>query len=189
MLADKKGLTLIEMLIVTSLIAIVAIAVSSAFLQGNRIFENLREVKTREDIAFFIEKVTRDLRSSINYTASDGTFTERKLSFSAVNERHSKSVGPLGAALVEVTYRYDMNKNAVFREEREYYSHKSAKNNTEELVLDGIDRVKFTASYDPTKMDKLFPRKINLEITCADDNDNKVITKDILLPGAYDETL
>lgn len=186
MLDSKKGFTLIEVLIVTSLIVVVSLAISAAFLQGNRIFEKLREVQVKEDVSFFVEIITRDLRNSVEYASDPGTYTERKLTFYTLDENHRKSLGPLGAALIQVTYSYDLNKKEVLREEKLPFERKQSNQNIQSVVLSGIDRIKFSASYDEKDTAKIFPQKVSFEIYYGQNNHPKKIAKDILLPVSYE---
>lgn len=65
---DAIGLTLIEILLVVSLLSVVSLAVFHSISQGIRVWGRARQYTHEEDAAIFFEKIGQDIRNSFNYS-------------------------------------------------------------------------------------------------------------------------
>ena len=59
-----EGLTLIEILLVLSLVSIISIALYKALRNGLQVWERSRYLVVEEDIAIFFDKITQDIKNS-----------------------------------------------------------------------------------------------------------------------------
>ncbi|MBU1090252.1 MAG: prepilin-type N-terminal cleavage/methylation domain-containing protein [Candidatus Omnitrophica bacterium] len=102
----KKGLTLIELLIATTIFALVSIAVYGTFNSGMSVWRRANELNL-EQRRFMIrlEKFSRELRQVFNYPNIDFLGSEDGLSFAQV----------LDSEIVRVTYYFDQDKEALLR--------------------------------------------------------------------------
>ncbi len=69
--ADARGFTLIEVLMVSSMISMIGLALFQALSNGIDIWKRADRFATEEDVAIFLEKLTRDLRNGFNYSLLD----------------------------------------------------------------------------------------------------------------------
>jgi hypothetical protein len=83
--ADKRqALTLIEIIITASLVAIVGLAVFSALDSGLRIWQKLTKSTIEEDVHIFFEKFAIDIRNSFEYKDIDFVGTKREAGFAGL---------------------------------------------------------------------------------------------------------
>ncbi len=68
---QTRGFTLIEVLLVSSLISMIGLALFQALANGIDIWKRADRFATEEDVAIFLEKLTRDLRNGFNYALLD----------------------------------------------------------------------------------------------------------------------
>src|SRR3989338_2632588 len=65
---SKKSFTLIEMLLVTSLMAMIGLAVYHSLVNGMKIWDASTRYTAEEDVALFFDKISQDIRSATNYS-------------------------------------------------------------------------------------------------------------------------
>ena len=65
---SKTAYTLIEMLLVVSLMGMTGLAVFHAITNGIRVWEYSRRYSAEEDVAIFFEKITADLQNTYRYS-------------------------------------------------------------------------------------------------------------------------
>ncbi|MBI5144293.1 MAG: prepilin-type N-terminal cleavage/methylation domain-containing protein [Candidatus Omnitrophica bacterium] len=108
---NNKGLTLIELIIVSLTMAIVALAVYSTLSNGLKIWQRIDHGRQEEDVGIFFEKLTSDLRNGIPYKAIifSGREDEFELPTLVTSQRlKSRTVG-------KVRYSYDQDKRIIKR--------------------------------------------------------------------------
>lgn len=76
---SHKAFTLIEMLLVASLLSVTGLAVYHAISDGLRIWEYSRRYSSEEDVAVFFEKLTTDLQNIYRYSAISFDGKENKI--------------------------------------------------------------------------------------------------------------
>ncbi len=64
----RRAFTLIEMLIVASLLSVTGLAVYNAIANGLRVWEYSRRYSAEEDVAIFFEKISGDLHNTYAYS-------------------------------------------------------------------------------------------------------------------------
>lgn len=64
----RRAFTLIEMLIVASLLSVTGLAVYHAIANGVRVWEYSRRYSSQEDAVIFFEKITADLQNAYQYS-------------------------------------------------------------------------------------------------------------------------
>lgn len=129
----RSGFTLIEILIVVSIVAIVSLAIYSTFGNGIKIWQRLNEEVAEEDVNIFLDKFAADLRNSFKFTGIDFSGGKQKLEFATLIDSarlHTRSVG-------KAVYFYDDRAQALniaetdfseVYEEKEGLTKKSLKN-------------------------------------------------------------
>jgi len=108
---NKNGFTLIELIIVSMTMAIVALAVYSTLSNGLKIWQRMDHERQEEDSGIFFEKFTSDLRNGIQYKGIgfSGNEDEFELPTLVTSQRlKSRTVG-------KVRYSYDQDKRIIKR--------------------------------------------------------------------------
>ncbi|MCB9772306.1 MAG: prepilin-type N-terminal cleavage/methylation domain-containing protein [Candidatus Omnitrophica bacterium] len=65
---SSRAFTLIEMLLVASLLSVTGLAVYHTIASGMRVWEYSRRYSAEEDVEIFFEKITADLQNSYSYS-------------------------------------------------------------------------------------------------------------------------
>lgn len=114
----RSGFTLIEVLIATVLFLSILICAGSGLFQGIRLYEKLISVSQDEKLAFFFERLTKDLKNSTDY--SECAFSTNGTSVSFATLKNSGEVGEnyFEARPVKVTYRFDSKLGEIHRNEK-----------------------------------------------------------------------
>jgi prepilin-type N-terminal cleavage/methylation domain-containing protein len=113
----RSGLTLIEMLMVISLIALVGMAVYGIFSSGINVMRLVTRPVSEENLNIFFEKLARDLQNSFNYTGISFEGENDKFSFAAKINAKPELGGERGIG--RVTYFYDSGRDAISRREED----------------------------------------------------------------------
>lgn len=113
---NRAAFTFVEMLIVTSILAVVSLAIYAAFNNGVKIWQKINAQTHEEDLNIFFGKFTTDLKNSFRFTEIDFLGESDELQFSTLV--NSRRLGKRTAG--EVIYSYDSMRGIISREERDY---------------------------------------------------------------------
>ena len=113
----KKGFTLIEILLVTAILSIIALAVYTTFNNGIRLWERMSRDVLQEDINIFFSKISDDLRNSFRYTGIEFFGAEDSIAF-AVPVKIRVQGEPGGVA--RARYSFNERANAINRVQTNY---------------------------------------------------------------------
>lgn len=80
----RFGFTLIEMLIVTAIISVVALAIYATLNNGIKIWQKVNRQLPEEDLNIFFDKFSLDLRNSFKFSGINFSGTIDKLEFSTL---------------------------------------------------------------------------------------------------------
>lgn len=185
-------MTLIEILIVVSLISMLSLALYNAFSNGIRVWDKSQRLVVEEDIAIFFDKLSRDLRntysySKINFVGADHRFTfpSRVLTLRGLQSGHDY-IEQLGS----VEYFYDFNEDAIFRRQANYGQSLSDQFDRPQLLVSSVDHLKFRYFYltddgEIFSLDALegLPIGIEIEVQFSDNQGQRIVRKfiDILV--------
>ena len=108
---SDQGFTLIEMLMVVSLVSLVALAIYSNFASGVRVFKKMNDSAGDEALTLFFDKLSRDFQNAFPYADVPFEGDSEKVSFMTI----IKTVPALGGdqGIGRVTYFYDKESGAV----------------------------------------------------------------------------
>ena len=83
--SSPRGFSLIELVIVSSLLVLVSLAVFSVFSGGLKIYRRAQSYQgEKADILIFLEKMERELRNTFNYSAVNFIGDPEKISFPGI---------------------------------------------------------------------------------------------------------
>jgi prepilin-type N-terminal cleavage/methylation domain-containing protein len=81
---SQKGFTLVEILIVTMILAVISLAIFSTFSNGMKIYNRVNSEATSEDLVIFCDRFGHDLRNSFNFTVINFTGKPEELEFAGI---------------------------------------------------------------------------------------------------------
>ncbi|MCX5708989.1 MAG: prepilin-type N-terminal cleavage/methylation domain-containing protein [Candidatus Omnitrophica bacterium] len=80
----KTGFTLVEILIVTMILAVISLAIFSTFSNGMKIYNRVNSEVTSEDLVIFCDRFGHDLRNSFNFSLINFTGKAEELEFAGL---------------------------------------------------------------------------------------------------------
>ncbi len=117
---NKDGFTLLELLITTSLIAMMGLAIYAAFAKGVAVWELGNETdKQEKEIRFALDKMAAELRNSFNFSRIVFGGTKEQIEFSTYIVTHPATEGSRTEP-GRVTYFFDPARNALLRIQERY---------------------------------------------------------------------
>ena len=182
---NREGFTLLELLITSSIIVIIGLAIFSTFSMGIRAYKRMHySGLVQADVLFSLEKLEKDLHNALNFSSIDFIGENKKVSFAGL-------IGPqANSALARITYYFDTKNNSLVREENAYAGTVSGSR-----ALASIKDAFFTYCYlDPQTREYVWtdswqslngiPGAVRAKITFKDDNDKDVeITRTVFVPA------
>lgn len=148
-----KGFTLIEVVLVVSLISMVGLAVYHSIANGLRIWERSQRFVGEEDIAIFFDKLSQDLHNAFPYSLISFEGKEDSMSFPTIvrtpadkkrSSRRQDYVDQIG----QVKYYFDFMHHSLFRQQANYSQALNRKFGRKQLLATPVQSVRFSYYYD-----------------------------------------
>lgn len=115
-----RGFTLVELLVVTAILALVALAVVSTFGAGLKVYSRVRGYSVAQsDVLLFLEKLETDLRNTFKFSTIDFTGDGKKVSFAGLAGGFD-AMPRQGLFLAKVSYCFNNKTGFLVREQRIY---------------------------------------------------------------------
>ncbi len=181
---NRKAFTLIEILIVTALLAAVSIAIANAFSNGLKLWARADRLTQQTQAGIFIDKFSEDLRQThpMSTLRFKGRSTEIQFPTQVLtladphSTRHNEEmVNTIGA----VRYRFDPATKSIYRSQANYSQALKSKFSDEQVVVDGIEEVSLTYYHITDKgyegksvIDEGIPAAVLVKITMVDEGNN-----------------
>lgn len=144
-----KGFTFIELVIVSSVLAIVMLAIYSSFISGMRLWERSKNLSQHERKAIIgLEKFSSQLRQAIDFPSIGFNGTKNILSFPLILKE--KEEGRTAEEIVKVTFEFDPGNKSLKKSIERYkdiLSEGEGKKVKTEVFLVGIEDVVFAYYY------------------------------------------
>jgi len=116
----KRGFTLLELLITTSLIALMGLAIYSTFARGVTIWERGNKTNIGEQEArFILDSLAKELRNSFKFSGVEFSGTKSGISFPTYVNTAGIAQDPKWE-VGKVSYFYDSGKKSFFRRQASY---------------------------------------------------------------------
>ena len=143
----RKSLTLVEIIITASLVAVVGIAVFSAVSSGLKIWQRLTKSTIEEDVHIFFEKFGFDIRNSFAYEGIDFSGSDDSLTFASLVSGSGFNLAP-----GQVTYHFYPEGEVVTSEKRTVTNLFRDKPGIIERRLEDVQALSFSYYfYDPLR--------------------------------------
>lgn len=193
-LSDKSAVTLIEILIVTSLVAMISVAIYSCLSSGIRVWREAHRLVVEEDIAIFFDKISKDLRNVYSYSRIKPHGDMFKFSFPAiVYTRADKGLGHSANTYVDqlgkVEYYFDPISDSIYRREANYSQAINEQYSKGLKIVGSVERMNFrffvlTSEGEIAKNEILdyIPSAVEVEVVFRDSRGERSMRKFIDIP-------
>jgi len=137
--AKGQGLTFMELLIVSALVGVVALAIYGLLSTGLRIWETIQKPLPGEDINIFLDRFQSDLKNCFLFEGIDFSGAQESLAFATFVPSRRLKKETVGQAL----YYYDANNKALMRELGDFSDVYSGDEGSLKQDLKKVESVKF----------------------------------------------
>ena len=112
----KRGLTLIELLIVSMIVVVIALAINYSLGSGVKVWRKISQELTEEDLNIFFDKFSVDLHNSLEYAGIQFIGEQEELKFATL----VASLRFSGKLPGEIAYVYNTQTNILNRKLKDY---------------------------------------------------------------------
>jgi hypothetical protein len=142
----SKAFTLVEILLVSSLVAVLGIAVYRSFSNGLKLWAKVQRINRGAETTIFLERFAEDLRVSVGISNILFKGTPTKISFPAIvmtsaDPKSSRSPESIIDQIGMIQYCFDHEQHAIFRQQANYGQALKDKWAEQTLVASGINDI------------------------------------------------
>lgn len=187
--SDPKGFSLIEMLIVTSMLAVISLAIYATFNSGIKIWVRADKEVAQEDLNIFFDKFASRLRNSFKFSGISFSGKEDRLEFATI----VRSSRMPGTTVGKEIYFYDSSAQAVEGQVMDFSDLYTNKESPTQVFLKGVTSFKLSYYFldKSTKQyawcgewtRKALPAAVRIELTMKAGLDEKVFIRTINIPA------
>ncbi len=157
-----QAFTLIEMLIVVSLLSVTGLAVYNAIANGLRVWEYSRRYSAEEDVAIFFEKISGDLQNTYAYSLIEFEGKADKIFIPTIVRMPADLKTPDKNQMIEqvgaLEYFFQKGKKTIYRRQSNYSQALKTKRKLQAQPLaTSVEGLRFT--YFSFEDDKIKPKK------------------------------
>lgn len=186
---QKKGLTLLEILIVVSFIGMLSLAIYTTLSNGLKVWQKSQELIVEEEMAIFFDRIAQDLHNTFDFSQIPFEGTEYTMSFasfvSVVSEEDGNHIDQIG----RVEYYYDFLEDGLFVRKANYSQAVDNRFGKPRLLISDVSRVRFYYYYrtqdGQVRMDHALdvkPSGVEIELQFNNEGVTKTMTKFISIP-------
>ena len=185
---DKSSFTLIELVIVTSMMAVIALAIYTTFNNGIKIWQRANSAVLEEDLNIFFDKFGSDLRNCFN-SGNIGFFGQKDtLEFATL----VNSLRLQKRAIGKVTYSYDSANGSITREQLDSSGLYSGKGDPARELLKNVKSVELYYYFYANERNEYLwddqwiagkaPIAVRIELEIEHGNETSRYTKTVSVP-------
>lgn len=191
---SSRGLTLIEILLVVSLVSLITLALYVSFANGLKVWERSRQLVLEEDMAIFLDKLSHDLRNTYTYSKVSAKGTSTRFVFPAIV--HTMADPKMGLPedayidqMGQVEYYFDTTDKSIYRRQANYSQGLKEKFQNSLRLASSIDKLDFQYHYLTDTGEKIsdevleyMPFGVDVKIEFSDKLGKHVIRRFIDIP-------
>lgn len=189
------GFTLIEILLVVSVLSVVGVAVYHVFSDSLKVWSRAQSSLTEEDVSIFSQKITSDVRNAFMYSKIRFEGKEDSLAFAAIirtpaDIKSGLAEGSYVNQIGKVEYYFDDLKNGLYRRQANYSQALGGKTPAGRLLVSDIKSVKFQyyyrhgSTYEVEAQGRaIIPSAVSVDLELGDGENPKRIVKFINIPA------
>ena len=184
---NKQALTLIELIIVTAILAVISLAIYSSLNNGLKIWQKVNKAIPEEDVGIFFEKFSRDLRNCVKFSSLNFVGQPGRLDFASLVNSPRLGVKTVG----QITYLYDVEQKQLNRIQKDFSQIFSG----EEVVNPALGNLKslrflYYVRYENSKErvwleecpPALMPLAVKIELEFGDDDQIQKFARTVTIP-------
>lgn len=191
---SRRGMTLIEILLVTALISLVTLAIYQSLSLGIKVWERSRGAVIEQDIVLVFEKLTQDLHNAVIYSVLPPEGDVNGLRIPTIvadpDENFEDGKGVVAAyRIAYVGYQYDAFQKVFIREEQNYSQALADRSGERQVLLENIRGLQFKYFYITDggevitdHLAQVLPAMIEIKVIFADPLGERSLTKLIDIP-------
>ena len=197
----ENGFTLVEVLITTSLIALVSLVIYGLFDSGIRVMKKISRPVSEERIHFFLEKFSHDVQNLFSYTGVPFRGEINSASFATLIQTEAQLGDDRGIG--RVTYVYDPKNQTIYRKQLNISELYEIKEDEEGNDLDGATEILnqvtscrfqfyrldlsnqsylWEDSWDQLEQNKGLPVAVKLDFRFMDEGEEYHVSRTITIP-------
>ncbi|MDP2654617.1 MAG: hypothetical protein Q8Q08_11395 [Candidatus Omnitrophota bacterium] len=190
----RKAMTMVEILLVISLMSVTALALYSAMATGMTIWDRAARSSGEEDAAIFLDRIGGEMRGALRFSLIAFEGSEDRLSFASpvrvLTDASAGGPAKIVPQIGRVEYVFDRDKHVLFRRQAEYGQALQGQMGPPRVVMDGV--TSFQAVYflrrregveKARSVEKDIPAAVLLEIRFKDkDGEEHALTRLFNLP-------
>lgn len=192
---SSKAFTLIEILLVTALFSLCALAIFRTFASGVRLWEHAQRFSIQEDISIFMDKLSEDLRNGFSYSGIKFNGMETQVSFPAfvtveADERSSRAKEGMIDQIGAVKYYLDYEEHKLYRSQANYSQALKGKFGAPRVIVSAVDGIRFRYYYPDkkglqayAKAQDAIPSGVFVEVKFHDENSDRTMSRFIGIPA------
>ncbi len=193
-ISRRQGMTLVEVLIVASLISVISLAVYNSLASGLKIWERNRHLIVEEDILIFFEKFSQDVRNSFIFSKILYEGTEIRFACPVLVDvfPDPKSGLPLDEYVTQVgkvEYYFDYNEHKIYKRKANYSQALKGTYGLPQSLVSSVDDLRFRYIYiakdgeqSLAEIANVIPSSIEVEVKFSDRFGSRVMKRIIDLP-------
>lgn len=190
---QRIGITLIELLIVISIVSVICLAIYQLINNGVKVWERSLSTVQEENIALFFEKITQDMRNTFIYSTIPIEGFDSRMSFPTLIKDTVQDADTGEDTFIEqigqVEYTFDFNEDCVIRRQWNYGQSMGKEIISGQKVLKDVDQVSFRYIYFKDEGEittaeaiDVVPSTVEITVKYTDSSGQKVLQKYIDLP-------
>lgn len=147
----KLGVTFIEMLLVVSLLSMIGLTIYQSIAGGIKIWEKSQRFIIDEDVAIFLDKISQDLRNSLNYSLISFKGRETKIIFATIvltaADKHATVTEGYIHQIGQVEYSFDKIQSSLLRRQANYSQATDEEFGPQRVMVSPLHSVRFSYYY------------------------------------------
>ncbi len=191
---SRRAFTFIEILLVTSLIAILSLSIFTCFSNGLKLWDRSRREILTEDISIFFDRFSSDLRNTFIFSTllldgGENAFIFPTVVLTKADEYGSRKNEEFIDQLGRVRYAFDFEKGAIIRQQANYSQGTRNDWGDVSIMAAGIKELKFKYYYSGMKEYQLhadksavLPSGVEVDVRFMDGGEEKTISRFVSIP-------
>lgn len=192
---QKRAMTLIEILIVVSLVTGLSIALYQSLANGLRVWKKSQQLVSEEDVVIFFDKISEDLRNTFAFTKFKSYGDTFRFSFPTIIETKrdlfsdTEDSKDYFEQIGQVEYYFDSLNKKLIKRQANYSQALNEEFVQERVLVSSVDNVRFQYYYftDDGEMESdifmdILPVGVRIEIEFSDEQGKKLLSRYIEIP-------
>lgn len=190
----RRGFSLLEMLLVTALVAVISLSVFLCLSNGLRLWSRMQRVKTAEAIAFFFDRFSSEtanafLFSTLPLQGENSSFVFPTIIYSRTDTKSSRSAEVSGEQIGVVGYFYDSASGEILRRQADYGLALHGAWHPSVRIVSGVNALRFLYYYRgdadplPFKDGGILPFGVMVEVDWLEQGQNRTTGRYFVFPA------